>query len=57
MSEILVKHGIKMKIHMDLGYSRPTINAALSGESETYAARKIRMYALRHGGVEVPNNN
>lgn len=57
MNEILVKHGLKMKIHMMLGYSRPTINEALAGRSETDIARKIRLYALRNGGVEVPNNN
>ncbi|MBQ4395486.1 MAG: hypothetical protein II825_09375 [Paludibacteraceae bacterium] len=56
MSEILVKHGVKMKIHMDLGYSRPTINEALAGRSETTIARKIRLYALRNGGIEVGDN-
>ena len=57
MNKILVEHGLRMKIHMVLGYSRPTINEALAGRSETAIARKIRLYALRNGGVEVPNNN
>ena len=57
MNKILVEHGLRMKIHMVLGYSRPTINEALAGRSETAIARKIRLYALRNGGVEVPSNN
>lgn len=57
MNEILVKHGLKMQIHRVLGCSRPTINEALSGRSDTDYARKIRWYALRHGGVEIPSNN
>lgn len=57
MNEIIVKHGVKMEIHRVLKYSRPTINEALAGRSEKDNARKIRLYALRHGGVEVPSNN
>ena len=57
MNKILVEHGLRMKIHMVLGYSRPTINEALAGRSETAIAKKIRLYALRNGGVEVPGNN
>ena len=57
MNKILVEHGLRMKIHMVGGYSRPTINEALAGRSETAIARKIRLYALRNGGVEVPSNN
>lgn len=53
MSEILVKHGLKMTIHRVLGYSRPTINEALSGRSATEVSKRIRRYALLHGGVEV----
>lgn len=56
MTEILVKHGLKMHIHKVLGYSRPTINDALAGRSDTLIARKIRLYALRNGGVEVERN-
>ena len=52
-----MKHGLKMTIHRVLGYSRPTINEALSGRSDTVYARKIRQYALGHGGVEVKSNN
>lgn len=48
-----MKHGLKMSIHRVLGYSRPTINEALSGRSSTDVAKKIRKYALLHGGVEV----
>ena len=57
MSEILVKHGLKMEMYRVLGYSRPTINKALRGWLDTDYARKIRHYALAHGGVEVPSNN
>ena len=57
MSKILVEHGLRMKIHRVLGYSRPTINEALSGRSSTDVAKKIRLYALSNGGVEVPANN
>ncbi|MGN0235803.1 MAG: hypothetical protein ACI4BD_05790 [Paludibacteraceae bacterium] len=57
MSEILVKHGLKMEMYRVLGYSRPTINKALRGCLDTDYARKIRHYALAHGGVEVPSNN
>lgn len=46
-----------MSIHRVLGYSRPTINKALRGCLDTDYARKIRHYALAHGGVEVPSNN
>lgn len=57
MSEILVKHGLKMEMYRVLGYSRPTINKALRGCLDTDYARKIRLYALLHGGVEIPSNN
>ena len=52
-----MKHGLKMTIHRVLGYSRPTINEALSGRSATDVSKKIRRYALGHGGVEVKSNN
>lgn len=53
MTKILVEYGIKMKMHKVLRYSRPTINAALKGESDTNIARRIRKYAMLHGGVEI----
>lgn len=51
--QILVPSGLKMEIHRTFGYGRTTINRALNGANDTPIARKIRAYALSHGGVEV----
>ncbi|MBR1786094.1 MAG: hypothetical protein IJ756_02895 [Paludibacteraceae bacterium] len=51
--KILVPSGLKMLMHRELGYSRPTINRALDGADDTHVAREIRSYALEHGGAEV----
>lgn len=51
--QILVPSGLKMEMHKSFGYGRPTINRALDGANDTPIARKIRAYALAHGGVEV----
>lgn len=51
--QILVPSGLKMEMHKSFGYGRPTINRALNGADDTDTQRRIRAYALAHGGVEV----
>lgn len=45
--------GLKREIQSVYGYSYPTIRRALCGSDDTDAAKRIRWYALRHGGVEM----
>lgn len=51
-TKIITEYGLKNEIQRVYGYSYPTIRRALRGNDDTDAARKIRWYALRHGGVE-----
>lgn len=52
-NKILVPHGAKEEAQRVLGYSQPTIRRALNGADDTKIARRIRMWALNHGGAEV----
>lgn len=52
-SMILVSYGMSKDIQKALGYSQPTIRRALRGADDTDVARRIRIYALKNGGVEV----
>ena len=47
------EHGLRKKITLFLGASQPTIRLALDGDDSTEQKRRIRYYALRHGGVEL----
>lgn len=50
--KIIMEYGLQRKIQEVYGYSRPTIRRALRGYDETESAKRIRWYALEHGGVE-----
>ena len=52
-NKILVPHGAKEEAQRVLGYSQPTIRRALNGAADTKIARRIRCWALAHGGAEV----
>lgn len=52
-TKIITEHGLKHEIKKVYGYSYPTIRRALRGSDDTEAAKRIRWYALRHGGVEM----
>lgn len=52
-NKILVPHGAKEMAQKVLGYSQPTIRRALNGANDTKVARRIRCWALAHGGAEV----
>lgn len=54
MQQIVTDSGVKSRIKRMLGYSYPTIRAALRGESKTVVAMKIRKLAIELGGVEKP---
>ena len=54
MTEIYAPYGLRKKTNQVLGYSRPTINEALKGNSSTNIALRIRRYVLMNGGIELP---
>lgn len=54
MTEIYAPYGLRKKTNQVLGYSRPTINEALKGNSSTNIALRIRRYVLLNGGIELP---
>ena len=51
-TKIIAPHGVKKQIQRVFGYSQPTIRRAFNGYDDTYAAKRIRHYALLHGGAE-----
>ncbi len=51
-TKIIAPHGVKKQIQRVFGYSQPTIRRAFNGCDDTYAAKRIRYYALLHGGAE-----
>lgn len=51
-TKIIAPHGVKKQIQRVFGYSQPTIRRAFNGYDDTYAAKRIRYYALLHGGAE-----
>lgn len=52
-TKIITEYGLKREIQSVYGYSYPTIRRALCGSDDTDVAKRIRWYALRHGGVEM----
>ncbi len=57
MARVLVEHGEIVKLAQLLGVSRKTIREALSGQTNTPLACKIRKVALSRGGVFKPTQN
>ncbi len=53
---ILVPQGMCVDIQRVLGYSQPTIRRALRGANDTLAARRIRKFAIEHGGATLSSN-
>lgn len=54
MARVLVEHGEVVKLAKFLGIARKTVREALSGQTNTPLARKIRKLAIDHGGVVQP---
>ena len=54
MARVLVEHGEIVKLAQLLGVARKTVREALSGQTNTPLARKIRKLALDRGGVVKP---
>lgn len=50
MKKIIVNYGLRKKIMVALDCTYPTVQAALEYRSHTDKAKRIRNYALRHGG-------
>lgn len=57
MARVLVEHGEIVKLAQLLGVARKTIREALSGQTNTPLACKIRKLALDRGGVFKPTQN
>lgn len=57
MARVLVEHGEIVKLAQLLGVARKTVREALSGQTNTPLARKIRKLALDRGGVFKPTQN
>lgn len=55
MAKVLVEHGEVAKLARLLGVARKTVGEALSGQTNTDLAKKIRKVAIDRGGV-VKNN-
>lgn len=53
--EILVPHGVKIRLKESTGYSEVTIRHALKGFTDTEASKIIRKRALEMGGVLTRN--
>ena len=53
MQKIVVNHGLRKQMMLELKVTYPTIRAALAYNSNTLTAKVIRKYALEHGGVLV----
>lgn len=51
VKEIKVQHGLRREMMSVFGTTYPTIRAALRYKSDTYYAKRMRGYALNHGGV------
>lgn len=54
MARVLVEHGEVVKLAKFLGIARKTVREALSGQTNTPLARKIRKLAIDRGGVVQP---
>ena len=57
MARVLVEHGEIVKLAQLLGVARKTVREALSGQTNTDLAKKIRKVALDRGGVFKPTQN
>ena len=53
MQQIVVEHGMRRQMMLELEVTYPTIRAALAFNSNTSTSKVIRKYALDHGGVLV----
>ena len=53
MQQIVVGHGLRKLMMLELGVTYPTIKAALEYKRNTDTAKCIRQYALAHSGVLV----
>lgn len=51
MAKVLVEYGEIAKLSRLLGVARKTVGEALSGQTNTALAQKIRKLALDRGGV------
>lgn len=49
--EILMKRGERKRLMEDFNVSKPTLIAALRGESDTKLANMLRKAAMERGGV------
>lgn len=54
MARVLVEHGEVVKLAKFLEIARKTVREALSGQTNTPLARKIRKLAIDRGGVVQP---
>lgn len=54
MARVLVEHGEVVKLAQLLDVARKTVSEALSGQTNTPLARKIRKLAIDRGGVVQP---
>lgn len=54
MAKVFVMHGEINKLAQLLGVARKTVREALSGQTNTPLARKIRKLAIDRGGVVQP---
>ena len=57
MAKVLVEHGEIVKLAQLLGVARKTVREALSGQTNTPLACKIRKLALAGGAVSNPTQN
>ena len=55
MAKVLVEHGEVVKLAQLLGVARKTVGEALSGQTNTALAKKIRKLAIARGGA-IKNN-
>lgn len=54
MAKVLVEHGEVAKLARLFGIARKTVSEALSGQTNTDLAKKIRKLAIDRGGVVQP---
>lgn len=54
MAKVLVEHGEVAKLARLFGIARKTVSEALSGQTNTDLAKKIRKVAIDRGGVVQP---
>ena len=50
--QIMLPHGKRNELATDFGVSRTTLWKALTGQSDTPVAKKLRKAAIERGGVE-----